>query len=271
MNFGRMMLIYLAIIYDGNYDAVLRAASQRLDYSYQEMERVVSALKCNVLTMLDPEYPEYLRKMARCPMVLFYYGDISLIDDEHLKSNLGVVGTREPTDYGLFHTRRLVNEVAKDCTIISGLAKGIDACAHQAALDFGVKTVAVLGSGIDNPWPYENRVLYKDIIEHGGLVISEYPNMSAPEGYHFPTRNRLISMFSWALLVTEAFGFTSGTSITVGCSLHYGREVMCLPTSVEVEDSFCNHLIFEGANLVRNGHDILIDMDLEEIKLFPDP
>ena len=264
---GRIILIYLAIIHDGNYDAILADAAKGIDPNFQMMVDTVNKLKCKTLTILDPDYPNYLRKMPHPPLVLFYYGDISLIDDEHIKYNLGVVGTRDATDYGLYHTKRLVYEVAKDCNIISGLADGIDGIAHQAALEAGAKTVAVLGSGIDNPYPSVNIKLYYDIIENGGLVVSEYPYKSEPAMHHFPIRNRLIAMFSSALLVGEAHGFRTGTSITVNFALSYGHEVMCIPYPVDVIDSFCNHLIYEGAKLVRDGLDILTDMDLKEIKI----
>ena len=264
---GRILLIYLAMIYDGNYDAILSAAARKVNPDFKEVEKVISTLKCKALTVLDPDYPSYLKKFPRFPLVLFYYGDISLINDEHHASNLGVVGTRKATDYGLFHTERIVKDVAKKCTIVSGLAEGIDAKAHRTTLDVGGKTVAVLGSGIDNPWPIANIPLYRDIIDKGGLVVSEYPNMSDPCGFHFPTRNRLIAMFSSALLVGEAFGQKTGTSITVNFAFMYGMEVMCIPSPADVLESFCNQLIYEGANLVRDGNDVLIDMNLEQIKL----
>ena len=267
MNSYRNVLIYLAIIHDGNYDQVLTLAARHYNPDYRDVERVVGSLKCQTLTLLDPEYPQYLKRMTRAPMVLFYYGDISLIDDAHHDQCLGVVGTRDATEYGLLNTEKIVKEVANDCIIVSGMAKGIDTKAHEATLDVGGKTVAVLGSGIDNPWPYENILLYKRIIDSGGLVISEYPNMSAPDMFHFPIRNRLIAMFSNALLVTEAHGQKTGTSITTRFALEYGIEVMAIPYPVEVIDSFCNHLIYEGAKLVRDGHDVLIDMNLEEIKI----
>ena len=267
MNSWRILLIYLAIKYDGDYDAILQAAISKLNPDFIDVEQVVSKLTCKTLTLLDPDYPLYLKKMARPPLVLFYKGDISLIDDAHINSNLAVVGTRNPSDYGSFHTKRIVSEVADRVTIISGLAQGIDAIAHQAAIDAGGKTVAVLGSGIDYPWPVENGPLYDKIIESGGLVISEYPNKSLPMGFHFPTRNRLIAMFSKALLVTQGNGFKTGTSITVGFAQSYGKEVMCIPFPLEDTESFCNHLLYEGAALVRNGEDVLIDMDLEQIKI----
>lgn len=263
----RNILIYNAIIYDGDYDSVLNASCRVDDPDPRLVEKVVGELKCKVLTMVDPDYPLYLKKHTRAPLVLFYYGDISLINDEHINSNLGIVGTRSPTDYGLMNTKKIVYEVAKDCVIVSGMADGIDGQAHRAAIEAGAKTVAVLGSGIDNPYPAVNLKLYSDIIESGGLVISEYPNMSPPTGIHFPIRNRLIAMFSKSLLVTEAYGTMSGTSITVTFALGMGKDVMCIPYPAEEINSFCNHLLYEGAKFVRDGRDVLIDMNLEPIKI----
>ena len=267
MNSNRNLLIYLAIIHDGNYDAIMNAIYHRIFPSEEEVNEEVSKLKCNVLTVLDPNYPKYLKRMARFPLVLFYYGDISLINEDRLKSNLAVVGTRKATSYGLKNTSRIIKEMGDKVCIVSGLARGIDAQAHQAALNVGAKTIAVLGSGIDNPWPEENALLYRDIITHGGLVVSEYPHMSTPDMTHFPVRNRLIAMFAESLLVTEAYGYRTGTSITVGFANSYGRLVMCIPYPPHIEDSFCNQLLYEGATFVRNGQDILLELGLEEIKI----
>ncbi len=267
MNSGRNLLIYLAVIYDGDYDAIIEAVTKKLDPNFEEVEKVVSQLKCNVLTMLDPDYPRYLKTFPKAPLVLFYYGDITLIDDENYKKNLAVIGTRSPSDYGLFHTERLVYEVGNHCNIVSGLSKGIDKQAHQTAVNCGSKTIAVLGSGIDNPYPICNIDLYHDIIKNGGLVISEYPNMCSPKPRNFPNRNRLISMFSNSLLVTQAYGKRTGTALCVSFSLSYGKEVMAIPYPVNEIDSFCNDLIYEGAKLVRDGHDILVDMNIESPRI----
>ena len=267
MNSGRLALIYYAVIYDGNRDAIIRAVTKREKFKYEDIRKVVRSVKSKTLTYLDPEYPNYLKLMPNAPIVLFYYGDISLIDDYHHKYNLALVGTRTPTEYGKYHTKKIVTEVAKDCNIVSGMAKGIDGVAHRAALENKAKTVAVLGSGIDNPWPSDNVELYHDIIKSGGLVISEYPGMSEPSRYHFPIRNRLIAMFSKALLVTEAIGMNSGTGITVGFANMLNISVMSLPYPAEQIDSFCNELIFEGARLVRDGKDVLTEMELQEIKI----
>jgi len=267
MDLERNLLIYYAIIYRGNYDEVLKATTQKNHPDIEEVKRVVDALNCKTLTMLDDDYPEYLKRSLRAPMVLFYYGDISLIDDYHHKYNLAVIGTRQSTNYGARHTSRIVKELAKDCNIVSGLARGIDAVAHRAALLYGAKTVAVLGSGIDNPWPYENVELYQAIISLGGLVISEYPDKTDPNIENFPARNRLIALFSKAVLVTEAYNYKTGTAITVRLAREYNREVMAIPYRLEATTSFCNQLIYEGAKLIRDGHDVLSTMNIAQIKI----
>ena len=217
---------------------------------------VYKKTKCKTLTIMDPEYPLYLKQLHRPPIVLFYYGDISLINEENMKKNLAVIGTRSCTEYGLKETNRIVSELGKNCNIVSGLAKGIDAMAHQTALDVGTKTIAVLGSGINNPYPKENIELYKDIIKRGGLVVSEYPNFSSPLQFHFPIRNRLIAMFSKALLVTEAYDYNSGTGITARYAYSFNKKVMAIPYPADVLNSYCNYLIQEGAVLVRSAEDV---------------
>ena len=263
----RDLIIYLAIKYNGDYDSLLYAIDRK-ECPYAEMvKKTVSQIKCKTLTMIDDDYPQYLKQFPRCPIVLFYYGDISLIDERHYRNNLGVVGTRHPSEYGVVNTRRLVKEVAKDCSIVSGLAIGIDAEAHAMAIEAGTKTIAVLGSGIDNPWPDDNINLYHDIINNGGLIISEYPNMMEPTPLTFPVRNRIIAMLSNTLLVTEANGYKTGTRITVGFMLSYNKEVLAIPYSLEVKNSYCNRLLTLGAHAVINGEDILISMNLRKLNL----
>lgn len=267
MNSNRNKLIYLAILFDGDYDKILAAIKNYSYPSNEVIEEEVSKLKCKTLTMLDEAYPQYLKNYPRPPFVLFYYGDISLIDAEHINNNLGVVGTRKATNYGIYHTKRIIKELNGECIIVSGLAKGIDAVAHKAAIESNAKTIAVLGSGIDNVWPNENEELYKSIIDHNGLVISEYPNMSEPLMHHFPIRNRLIVMFSNALLVTEAHGYKTGTAITVKLANVFNKPVMTIPYPVGIGDSYCNHLLYQGAQCVRNGKDVLVEMDVTDLKI----
>ena len=256
MNEGRDVLIYLAVKYDGDYQKILNAVNRGENPTISEVNDALASIKAKTITILDLDYPSYLRKMDTAPIVLFYYGDISLINDENYEKNVGIIGTREPTSYGLKATEEISGTISRRYNVVSGLARGIDAAAHQACIDNNGKTIAVLGSGIDNIYPLENTKLFLDILERGGLVLSEYPNLSEPAMYHFPVRDRIIAQLSKAVIVTEAYGRT-GTSYTVGFALQMGKDVLALPYPYFAYDSFCNQLLYEGAIFIRDGNDAL--------------
>ncbi len=253
----REIIIAEAIFHDGDYDKIYRDLSSHKTFSLEEAHEICKSLKCQALTILDRDYPEYLRHMFKPPFVIFYYGDISLLNEP--SSALGVVGTRDPSTQKEQLTYELVSKLCKDYIIVSGLAKGIDRAAHKAAIENGGRTVAILGSGIDLCYPTENLDLYEEIKNSGKhLIISEYPNLSTPDMKHFPFRNRLIAMFSKGILVTES-AKRSGTSITVNYGLLFGRDIMCVPSN-DLNNSGCNFYIKQGAALVENADDVLTIM-----------
>lgn len=252
---GKQILAALAVKFDGNFEQMVDFISRKEDISEEEVNALNSTIKSKFVTMLDNEYPKYLTKMYRPPLVLFYYGDLSLIDDEHVEHNLSVVGSRSVSEYGKKATTSIVKDICKEYRIVSGMALGVDAIAHNVCLDNGGKTIAVLGSGIDNPYPKSNASLYRRIKENG-LIISEYPNTTEPCPDHFPIRNRLVAYFSKGLLVTEA-SEQSGTSITVTYALGCGKEVMCIPSPLGANNHHTNHWIKEGATLVEDKDDII--------------
>lgn len=213
----------------------------------------VAALGVQVLTCLDPQYPERLRAVPGAPALLFIKGALQPADDWAL----AVVGTRHPTAYGRQVTQRLVTAlVGHGLTIVSGLARGIDAEAHQAALQAGGRTLAVLGCGIDQVYPPEHRRLAARIVEHGAL-LSELPLGASPEAGNFPARNRIISGLSRGVLVVEA-GERSGALISATCAAEQGREVFAVPGSIFSPKSQGTHrLIQQGATLVQSAQDIL--------------
>ena len=252
----REKLIYLALKFNGDYQKIVDTISEeQFPLDDEELPPVHS----EVLTFLDEDYPEEFKQHARAPLVLFYKGDISLIKDR--KNNLAIIGTRHPTQYGLDATEKLVREVGKNIVIVSGLAKGIDRCAHECALKNNNKTVAVLGCGINVCYPSENKDLYEQIAKEG-LIISEYPDLTPPKPEHFPFRNRLITMFSNALLITQAYT-RSGTSITANWALEQGKNVLCVPHQL-YHYSLCNDLIQCGAALVTSGQDVLEWMEVKK-------
>lgn len=251
---SREILVYLSLKYNGDWDNIFSDISLHKEYDEKEVQAEIKIVKSNYITIVDEEYPESLRQMYKPPFVLFYYGDISLISDTHNK--LGVVGTRKPSEYGKEVTERFVKELSKDFIIISGLAVGIDACAHKSAIDNKGKTVAILGNGLHSYYLNgieENSGLFEEI-KKNHLVLSEYPDNVPPKPDHFPIRNRIIAGLSDALLVTEG-KIRSGTQITAHLMAYKNGNVCCVPTHVG-EDSICNALISEGAFLVETPQDV---------------
>lgn len=227
------------------------------DKSMERTERIL--MECTrkelfVLTMDDATYPARLRNIYDPPVLLYGKGSMPLFDDE---ATVAVVGTRSCTPYGVSAAEQLGYEMAKSgAIVVSGLAKGIDAAAHRGALRAGGFTAAVLGGGVDVVYPAENRRLYEDIAATG-VLLSEYPPMAEPEGWHFPARNRIISGLSLGTVVVEAAEH-SGALITANTALEQGREVFAVPGPINAPASKgCNRLIREGAGLVSCGWDVL--------------
>ena len=246
------IIVAMAIKYHGEWNDIYAGLSDPQNRDLDEYIEVVKRMKCKYVTVLSEQYPDYLRNSFKPPFVLFYYGDISLISK--IGKNVAVVGSRECSDYAIEATKDIVEVVAKEYNIVSGMAVGIDTVAHEAAIEAGGKTIAVLGSGIDYVFPSSNLDLYKRIKENH-LVISEYPGRTSPRTDTFPMRNRIIAMLACSTIVTEAYE-RSGTLTTVMFTLDYGRLLMCIPYP-RGSNSECNRLIGGGAYLVENGNDVL--------------
>jgi DNA processing protein len=209
-----------------------------------------------LVTIGDAAYPEPLRHIFDPPVMLFARGNIELLQD----LMLGVVGTRRPTPYGLAAAERLGAELAQaGLTIVSGMARGIDTASHKAALSVGGRTIAVLGCGADIVYPSENRKLAVEIVAKG-LILSEFPLGSVAFPQNFPIRNRIISGMSTALLVVEGAQY-SGSAITARLAMEQGREVFAVPGNITSRMSWGpNLLIKEGAKLVQDWNDVVVDL-----------
>lgn len=208
-----------------------------------------------IVTLIDDNYPPLLKEVHDPPFVLFYRGEFT---PEIFDKTVGVVGTRKPSYSGKKVTSKLCYELAEyGVTIVSGLALGIDAEAHKGALKYNEgKTIAVLGCGPDIIYPSANQKIYDEIVERG-LIISEYPTSSPPEGWRFPARNRLISGLSKGTLIIEA-GEKSGALITTDFALEQGREVMAVPSDIlNPMGKGPNNLIKQGASVITSSEDIL--------------
>ena len=215
-----------------------------------------------VVTLIDDAYPASLRQVSAPPPVLYYRGELLETD----RVAVAVVGTRRVTAYGREMASRIAGDLARSgVTIVSGLARGIDGVAHQAALDAGGRTIAVLGSGVNRVYPPEHRHLARRIMEQGA-VLSDYSPDTPPEGVNFPPRNRIISGLSLGVVVVEAPD-RSGALITVDFAADQGRDVFAVPGPATAPNSAgCNRLLREGARLVRSAEDILEDLALDRRK-----
>ncbi len=217
-----------------------------------------------VLTWEDDDYPvllAQLREIGHAPPVLYLRGSLSAVDEW----SLAIVGTRSASPYGRQVTHQLASELAASgLTIVSGLARGIDAEAHQAALEVKGRTVAVLPCGLDAIYPPEHRRLAAQIVQHGALM-TVFPLGTKPVGTNFPTRNRVISGLARGVLITEA-GVKSGALLTAGYALEQGREVFAVPGNITAHSSAgTNSLIQEGAHPVLSAQDVLDVLNLERI------
>jgi DNA processing protein len=234
-------------------------ARSRLNLA-DELERTRRA-GIEILTWDDPRYPQQLLAIHDPPPVLYLLGDLSPADDWAV----AVVGTRGASPYGREVARALASDLAQaGVTIVSGLARGIDAQAHQAALDCGGRTLAVMGSGLDVVYPWEHKKLAAAIASSGAL-ISEYGLGVQPEAGNFPARNRIISGLSRGVIVVEA-GDQSGALITARMAADQGRDVFAVPGSIFTRNSRgTNRLIRDGAYPVLSASDVLEALNLTAV------
>jgi len=233
-----------------------------LDHLY---ESIISS-NTTVLTLLDEAYPRLLREIDQAPPVIYIKGNLIPADE----FAVAMVGTRRVTAYGQQVTRDTSTYLAgHGLTIVSGLARGVDALAHQHALQAGGRTIAVLGSGVDVIYPPEHRKLADAILENGA-IISDYPMGTQPEGINFPPRNRIISGLSLATIVVEA-GERSGALITADFAVEQGRDVFAVPGNVFSPASRgTNRLIQKGAYAMVSPQDVLDVLDLSQVEDYKD-
>lgn len=245
------ILLYLSLKYEGNWEKIYQAITEREEIDEKQACEVIKNVNSKYITILSEEYPDNLKRIFRPPFVLYYHGDISLLKDSTYC--LAVVGSREYSRYGEQVTKKLVKDLAKELIIVSGLARGIDAIAHHAAIESGGRTIAVLGNGINVCYLKQNQDLY-DECKKNHLIISEYPDQTSPRPGLFPIRNRIIVGISNVVLVTEG-KINSGTQITAALMAEKNGNVCCVPARYG-ENSICNHMIASGAYLVESVYDI---------------
>ena len=231
------------------------ASSERMD----KIQQCLTQCQIRSITILDAEYPLSLRSIEDPPGILFYRGNPDCLQQKRI---VAMIGSRAASYDGLKASRKIARDLSKNgITVVSGLAYGIDSACHQGCIDGGSPTIAVMGCGLDQNYPYRNEALKKEILLHHGMLLSEYAPFSKAVGYHFPYRNRIISGLSEAVILMEA-RIRSGSMTTVDHALRQGKEVFAYPgdpTSTRTEG---NHsLLRDGARYFTQASDILADMD----------
>lgn len=232
---------------------------------WEEVEKEIRRAEQAGATLIpfsDASYPARLRMIADPPPLLYVKGELCA-DDERA---VAVVGSRSASEYGQRVARHLCRDLASlGFTVVSGMARGLDGAAHEAALSAGGRTIAVLGSGVDRPYPPEHEKLYHRIRENGA-VVSELPMGTRPLAFNFPARNRLISGLSLGVVVVEATE-KSGSLITAALALEQGREVFAVPGEVGASRTRGTHrLIRQGAKLVESAADIVEEIAPQLLK-----
>lgn len=239
--------------------------SKNIDITTKEKE--YSSQGIRVISYFEDGYPEALKNINTAPLILYIRGSITKEDEVAI----AVVGTRTPTKYGEAITEKLTrNLIENNITIVSGLARGIDAIAHKTALKEGGRTIAVLGSGLNSIYPPEHKTLAQDIIKQGA-IISEYPPETKPQSYHFPQRNRIIAGLVKGVLITQA-SLKSGTQVTASWAAEFGREVFAVPGDItNIFSKGPHNLIKQGAKLTENIEDILEELNIAMVKKSKEP
>lgn len=228
--------------------------------AFRRAEKEVAALRsipnAHLINWTEPDFPQTLLQIYDPPVLLYLRGDPQILN----APSLAIVGTRRPTLYGTQMADRLARELAaRGIVIVSGLARGIDAIAHQGAMAVQGRAIGVLGTGIDICYPKENKKLYEKVLERGA-ILSEFPLGTHPAPENFPVRNRIVAGMPLGAIIVEGAQY-SGSLITARLAMEFGREVFGVPGNVTQAVSFApNLLIKQGAKLVTCGEDVIEEL-----------
>ena len=238
------------------------ALRDRLEAAAVELDRVREMAGADVLVLDDGAYPALLREIADPPITLYVRGRWRACVEA---ACVGVVGSRRCSTYGQNVAQALARDLAaRGVTVVSGLARGIDAAAHRGALEAGGRTVAVLGTGLDEVYPRDHRRLADEILERGGALVTQFPLGTPPVAENFPYRNRIISGLSLGVVVVEA-SENSGSLITARLALEQGREVFAVPGNITSRNSFGTNFLIKGAGakLIQQWQDVIAEFPPE--------
>ena len=236
-----------------NYDDVAKEVENELDFAHKKDIRVIP--------YLDPAYPRRLNNYEDSPIILYYKGSVDL----NALRTVAIVGTRKPSDYGILSCEKIIEGLGKfDPIIISGMAYGVDSCAHRTSVKHNIPTIGVLGHGLDRLYPATNRDLASKMIHNGGL-LTEFPSGTNPDRENFPMRNRIIAALSDVVIVIES-KTKGGSMITADLANGYFKDVFALPGRInDDKSSGCNLLIkSHKASLLESAEDVAYVMRWEE-------
>lgn len=262
---AKHILGYLSYLYNGDWDKIYKTITDREKVSKDEINNFAENYKGDYICIMDKEFPECSKSYtSRPPFVIYYKGDISLLNDENHKTTLGVVGDTSSTQYGINMTEKIVNELSKPCiNIATGFERQIDRIAINTALDNNRKVIAVLGRGFNTVTKQEDIELIDRIISHGGLVITEFPDDCKSSKSRIERRDTVVAMICKAVLITELKEkHESEVYSVIKTALRYGKDIACVPHCYGIK-SGCNQLIKDGATLIDCNYDILYLMNIE--------
>lgn len=258
--YAKEVLLALSLKYDGNYEKIVDEIKNKTNrFPKDEMEKWKGNIKSNVVTIVDDNYPQCFKTIFSPPIVLYYYGNLSLLEKTY---KITCIGTRKPTLYQTDTCYNFIKEAIKafdnDLVVISGMAHGLDQTFMRAAMELNAPVVSIIGSGIDNPYPKVNDGLYEYCKSNNGLIISEYPNELQAKPENFLFRNRLLAGGSEILFLGGA-SLHSGSQATVRYAVDLGKEIVALPCNVTGDD-LTNYIIKDGAGMILSSNDLIYEI-----------
>lgn len=253
---ARDIVLALSVKCRGEWKDIYDIIEKKKRISDEEIQDALRNLNSSFVCITDDSFPDCVKSVYQPPFLLYYYGNYSLVSR---KRKLAAVGTRTPSEYQEKMTKKLIGETIDhfegDVVIVSGMANGLDSIAMRQAMRRGTPIIGILGSGIDNPYPENNRDIYDYCRDGKGLILSEYPTTIEPLPQHFTFRNRLIAAVGDVCFI-DGGKIRSGTASTARQALELGKDILALPCDISGDD-LTNSLIKDGAHSVLDAMDIV--------------
>lgn len=252
---ARDIILALSVRCHGEWKDIYEIVVKKIQFTDEEFQKEILKEKAPFFAITDDEYPDYFKSVYQPPFLLYYYGNLDILNKG---PRLTVVGTRKPNDYQNEVLPRLLKEcfakMKKKVVLVSGMAEGIDSLAMRTAMEEQIPVIGILGSGIDNPYPESSKDIYEYCKSGKGIVLSEYPLKSKPLADHFTFRNRLLAACGQVVFVAGGKN-RSGTSSTARQALEQGKDILALPCNITGDD-LTNTLIRDGARPVLESLDL---------------